>query len=328
MIVGPLKNNIQLSVILLSVICLALWINTVAFSPAVTSNYLLTGDVLFDFIFAKRFPVLMLHIFSGLVVFLSAVLLNFITIHQEITSKNNFLPAFFYILISFTSASTAPMKPILTANMFLLASVYFTLNTYRQEHALPQFFNAGFCLGIATFFYIHYIILFPLLFISLGILRAFNWREWVITMLGIVTPLYAFICLCYLSSKPVFFFYDKMIYLTNFQMPIISEFYIPILVISIVLFAFALFNYITKGFGGKVKTQKARYMLLWLLALCISIIFFEPQSDVILLVGIIPLSIILGDYLAEIKQLKIANTLLVLFIGAFIIQYFHLLRLI
>jgi hypothetical protein len=47
------------------------------------------------------------------------------------------------------------------------------------------------------------------------------------------------------------------------------------------------------------------------------------MSDMILLPCIIPLSIIIGDYISEIKQLKIANTLLVLFLGSFTIIYLH-----
>jgi hypothetical protein len=56
--------------------------------------------------------------------------------------------------------------------------------------------------------------------------------------------------------------------------------------------------------------------------------FFEQMSDMILLPCIVPLSIIIGDYVAEIKQIKIANTLLVLFFGGFVIIYLHALGMI
>ena len=79
----------------------------------------------------------------------------------------------------------------------------------------------------------------------------------------------------------------------------------------------------SKGFGGKVKTQKTKYVLLWMLVLCLLMVFFEQVSDMILLSCIIPLSIFIGDYLSEIKQLKIANTLLVFFVASFSIIFLH-----
>jgi hypothetical protein len=77
------------------------------------------------------------------------------------------------------------------------------------------------------------------------------------------------------------------------------------------------FTILGKGFGGKIKTQKTKYILLWMFVLCLLMMFFEQMSDMILIPCIVPLSIIIGDYISEIKQIKIANTLLVLFFGGF-----------
>jgi hypothetical protein len=115
--------------------------------------------------------------------------------------------------------------------------------------------------------------------------------------------------------------------LRYFQRPLISEYYIGFLLILILLFVFALLHYLSKGFGGKVKTKKTKYVLLWMLGFCVLIVFFEESTEIMLLPCIVPLSIILGDYLAEIR-LKIANTLMVLFMGGFVIVYFHLLGII
>jgi hypothetical protein len=52
-------------------------------------------------------------------------------------------------------------------------------------------------------------------------------------------------------------------------------------------------------------------------------VFFEQVSDMILLPCIIPLSIFIGDYLSELKKLKIANTIMVLFIVSFSLIYLH-----
>ncbi len=329
MIVGPLKNNIQLSIIILTVICLGLWINTIAFAPDYLPDVSYHEHILYYFLFSGKLSFMITKILACIVILIGAFMINFISIQQEIISKTNFLPAFFYILFAFSATAKNSLEPILIANLFVLAALYFIINSYREEHALPDFFNAGLCMGLASFFYIDYIIIFPILFVALPILRAFNWREWVVLLFGLTLPLFMYMCICYLSNKSIFTFYDMMKEaIHQIQMPVISEFYIGFLTISILLFVFALFHYFGKGFGAKVKTQKTKFIMIWLLGFCVLMVFFEQLPDMVLLSSIIPLSILLGDYISEIRQLKIANTFLVLFMGAFIIIYFHSLQII
>jgi len=324
MIVGALKNNTQLSVIILLIICLGLWVNTIICSTSYLPDSSYNEHILYYFFFSSKLSFLATQIIACLVVLAGAFFVNFIAVQQEITFKTNFLPSFFYILFSFSATAKNSLEPLLVANLFVLAALYFLINSYRRDEALPEFFNAGLCMGIASFFYIDYLVIFPILFIALLILRAFNWREWVVVSIGLLVPLFIYMCLCYLGNRDVFTFYNMLKEaIHQLQLPVISEFYISFLIITGLLLVFALFYYLGKGFGGKVKTQKIKYIILWLLGLCMLMAFFEPLQDMILLSCIIPLSIILGDYIAEVKQLKIANTLLVLFIGAFVVVYFY-----
>ena len=330
MIVGPLKNNLQLSIILLLVICTGLWIGTLTLSSSVyVPDTAYDEHILYYYFFSNKLSYTITQIIAYSVILLGAFFVNFMAVQQEITSKNNFLPSFFYILFAFSATAKNSLEPILVANLFVLAALYFLINSYRREEALSDFFNAGLCMGVASFFYIDYLLIFPILYIALLILRAFNWREWMVSFIGLILPLFIYMCLCYLSNGDIFSFYNLLKdAIHQLQLPVISEFYIGFLMISVLLFIFALVHYFGKGFGGKVKTQKTKYIMVWLLGLCLLMAFFEPLPDMVLLSGIIPLSILLGDYIAEIKQLKIANTLLVMFIGAFIVVYFYALGII
>lgn len=329
MIAGPLKNNIQLSVIILLVICIGLWVNTIVFSNSYVPDVSYDEHVLYYFIFTHKLSFVATQIIACLVVLLGAFFVNFMAVQQEITSKTNFLPSFFYILFAFSATAKNSLEPILVANLFVMASLYFVISSYRREQALPDFFNAGLCMGLASFFYIDYIVIFPILYISTLVLRAFNWREWVVSFLGLIAPLFMYMCLCYLTHGNTFIFYDLMKdAISQLQWPLISEYYVGFMIVSILLFAFALFHYFNKGFGSKVKTQKTKYIMLWLLGLCVLMAFFEQLPDMLLLSSMIPLSILLGDYISEIRQLKIANTLLVLFMGTFVVVYFYALGII
>jgi hypothetical protein len=324
MIVGPLKNNIQVSIIILALFCIGAWSCSFAFINTGVSPINHNEHVLYSLFIGKGFSFLVNQIITLIIILIGALFVNFLVIQQEISSKTNYLPAFFYILFGFASSTKGVIEPILLANLFILPSLYFLINSYRQDYALAEFFKAGLFMGLASFFCIHYIVLFPLSLFALIILRPFNWREWCVLLIGLLTPLYIYVSICYLTTNNAFAVFGMMREaISTMQRPIISEYYVGFIFITVLAFIFSIIHYLGKGFGGKVKTQKTKYILLWMLLLCLLMVFFEQMSDMILLPCIIPLSIIIGDYISEIKQLKIANTLLVLFLGSFTIIYLH-----
>lgn len=324
MIVGPLKNNAQLSVIILSVLCVALWLNTSIFSPGIAIYSNSPEHIAYHFLF-QHFPFFWFNqIVKLLVIIGGAILVNILVIGQEITSKNNYLPAFFYILFAFSTSANPSIEPILIANLFIIPAFYFLMESYREEQALTAFFNAGFFMGLSVFFYVNYLLLFPLAFIALFILRAFQWREWVVLLMGLLVPVYIYCGLNYLGSNNFLETFALIRdVLTDLKKPLISEYHIAFLLVIVILFVFALFQNVAKGFGNKVKTKKTKLILLWMLLICIFLCFFDQNNNFILMPCMIPLSVLIGDYLAEIRQLKVSNTLLTLCLGAFILVYFH-----
>jgi hypothetical protein len=183
---------------------------------------------------------------------LGAFFINFLTIQQEISSKTNYLPAFFYIMFAFSASTKNIIEPILVANLFILPSLYFLINSYRQDYALSEFFKAGVFMGLASFFCIHYIVVFPLSLLSLIILRPFNWREWSVLLIGLVTPLYIYVSICYLATDNAFAVFSMMREATStMQKPIMSEYYMGFVFIIILGFVFALFHYFRQGLWRK-----------------------------------------------------------------------------
>ncbi|MBK6986597.1 MAG: hypothetical protein IPH32_18515 [Bacteroidetes bacterium] len=324
MIVGPLKSNVQAAIIILLLLCIGAWLGTFSYIHISTEQINYKEHILYSFFFRAGFSFIMNQIITLIVVLLGALFVNFLVIEQEITSKTNYLPAFFYILFSFSATTKSAVEPILVANLFVIPTLYFLINSYRKDYALMDVFKSGIFMGLASFFCIHYISAFPLMFIALFILRPFNWREWSIMFIGLVTPLYIYVSICYLTTNDAFVVFEMIKEATSsLQKLIISEYYLAFILMSGLTLVFALFHYFSKGFGGKVKTQKTKYVLLWMLLFCLLMVFFEQVSDMILLPCIIPLSIFIGDYLSELKQLKIANTIMVLFIGSFSLIYLH-----
>ncbi len=320
MLVGPLKNSTQVSIIINLIISVLLC----GFIFSIDYNSIPLPDnsihILYNYLFGAMASSYLKKIILALIILTGAFLLNFIAVNQEITAKNNFIPAFLYTLFANAASTKYIIEPILLANIFLLLSIYYLLNSYRQDHILAVFFNTGLCAGIATFFYAYYLILIPVLFIAMLILRTFVWREWVLLLLGIVTPLYFYNSITYLSNTPPIHLFSVLDHaIARTQKIHISEYFIAMFLVVIFLTIFSVFQNFSNGFGNKVKTQKAKYILCWWLGCSLFLLFFEHTTEMNFLPCIIPLSIIIGDYFAEIKKIKIANTLLFLFMVSFII---------
>jgi hypothetical protein len=324
MIVSTLKSNSQGSMLILSMLALILWGLTFWYNPNQITLYDHSEHILYNLLFAGKTTFILRQIISLVIISLGAFITNYICISQEIVSKTNYLPAFFYLFIAFSAADNTAIEPILISNIFILPALYFLINSYRQEQALSDFFNTGILMSVASFFYINYVIVFPLSYVAMFILRPFNWREWALLTIGLFTPLYIYDGINYLVNKPILEVFNLTLEkMTHFKQPVLSEYYILFLFVIITLMIFAFFLYITKGIGGKVKTQKSKFVLIWMLFFCLTIPFLEQTTEMILLPCIVPISILLGDYFFSIKKVKIASTLLILLIGSFLIISLH-----
>ena len=122
MIVGPLKSNVQAAIIILLLLCIGAWLGTFSYIHISTEQINYKEHILYSFFFRAGFSFIVNQIITLIVVLLGALFVNFLVIEQEITSKTNYLPAFFYILFSFsattksavldTTASNTPNQPL------------------------------------------------------------------------------------------------------------------------------------------------------------------------------------------------------------------------
>lgn len=325
MIVGLLKNKLQVSIFTLLLICLALFAYSFVIPASYNEVYNVSDNLLYHLIFQgfANSPVFNAF-FNLLLILLGSFFISYLTTENEIVKKDNFLPAFIYLLFSYSAVTSNQLQPLLIANLLVLISLRFLYNSYRNENALSDSFGAGFLLTLASSFYTYYILIIPIGIIALLILKSFNWREWLSFLFGALAPIYIYMCISYLllgEFNEPFELVSKC--LKSAQLPVISEFYLVFILITAFLFCLALFYYITKGFGSRVKIQKSKFILIWLTAFTFDVSLLDTSSNFFLLPAMLPLSIIIGDYLGEIKQLKIANTLLLLFIAGFAVICFH-----
>ncbi len=249
-------------------------------------------------------------LFIGLGVFL----ISLISINQEVVEKQNYFPAFIYLLLGIACVNPFQVSPQIFTNVFILFSVYKLLDIYRKESVLSQIFEAAFWLCVSSFITISSIICFPLFFIIMLILRPFVWREWVVALLGFFVPLFLYESMAYLCDFNQWYFFEATgLYFQFLKVPSFSEYYLPLSALLVVLLFMSILAGLASGFGNTLKKQRSKSILLWFLFFA-TFGFFSggANSSSITLTYAFPLAFFIGDFLYGFKQIKIANAILML----------------
>lgn len=122
-------------------------------------------------------------------IYWQAVLLNGVVNNHDFLTRNSTLPAMLLVLYSSIFVTTQGLHPIIFANLFLLLALRRTVAIFRQPRIFSNTFDAGFFIGIASLFYFPSILAIAFLFGSLGHLRSFAWRDYMIGLIGLLVPL-------------------------------------------------------------------------------------------------------------------------------------------
>jgi hypothetical protein len=175
------------TLILVPVIILAFWIRMVfQASPVSDSRALPLWDVVTSLLAA--FPSWLNFILLFTVISIEAIYLNIIMNRHEVLYKNTFLPALIFALIISSTPLLMQFHPVHIVNILILFILNRTFTLFKTDFPISALFDCAFLSGIAALVYFPAVILFPFLFIALIILRPFSFKEWIITLIGIVLP--------------------------------------------------------------------------------------------------------------------------------------------
>ncbi len=277
-----------------------------SFYPNIFYNYLASQ-------IQSPFIILLINHFL-LIVGLSLVAL--IVSNEEVTDKLNYFPVLVFFALNIMILNKDRISLYLLSNIIILYSLYQIFNTYRKDQVLSQIFNACFFLSSALYLNIANIFLFPFIFISLAILRPFNWREFVMVIIGFICPIFIYECLSYLFGFNQWYIFENLAELFSyFKKPALTIDFVPFLIVTALLFVFSMINIMADGLGNTVKKQKAKSCFLWFTILIIPLFFVSGSGYLnIMVLYSIPLSFLIGDFLFSLRSAKLVNILLLLLI--------------
>lgn len=320
MLVGFFKNNNPVSYIVLPLFALVLWAAAffvsheawdrgMPFYNAVISWFSGSGGVS--------------AVIACLLMISEAFLLNFIVNENEILTKPSFLPALLYILFMSSDIAQLTLYPLLFANFFILLAIHKLVSSYRKDTAFPNSFDAGLLLSTATLFYFPCVVFFPLLYVGFVLFRPFNWREWVIALIGLVVP-YTFVFTYYFWNDMLSHLWDIKLFYPHPQRSHLATsegFYV--MLGAAFLLIFLSFGKLFTGFSeASQKNKKGIQLLMWLTALALLSMFLTPEITLRnFSVLAIPAAVFCSNYFLKMKRTPWGEVLFLMLLIAVVINH-------
>lgn len=275
------------------------------------------SSLLFNFIEGLPNPRLWALIFNGVLVGAQALLINYISARHNVLYKETFMPGLMFVLLSSFFPQQSELTPQLVSNIFIMLLLLRLCYLYESVNPLLLMLDAGFYLGVGLLFNYDLILFLPFILISVVIFTSFNLRYLLVSLLGIMLPLYFAAGIFYITDQ----LDDVLIVVQqSFEKNILKaaieryEFLIPfVMVIPVTVVAG--FNLQQNFFRNKVKTRRIIQSIGLMLLFGVIGLFFENTNFIYALYYLnVPLSIIMGYYFISEKRFLLKETMVLLLI--------------
>ncbi len=190
MLLRVFRQNQPVALLLLALLVLVIWPGTAMDAPAAGVR-LREGMPLYALLAPIWTAPLWVQWVVGVVLATGvAVQLDIVGNGAELFERRNHLPALLFVLLMAVGPGGAWPDPALLGMPWVLWSLARTWGVQGRSTALGPLFDAGLLLGIATLWYLPYAFLLVVLWASVSVMRPFQWREYVLPVLGLGVVLF------------------------------------------------------------------------------------------------------------------------------------------
>ena len=127
-----------------------------------------------------------------------AIAFNKLVSDQRLMPKANYLTAMSYLLVTSLFVEWNVLSAPLIINTLLIWVWAKMSGLYTSQKPKTSLFNIGIAIGLSTFFYFPSIAFSILIVFGLAVTRPFKFAEWLIALLGIITPYYFLLAIAFL----------------------------------------------------------------------------------------------------------------------------------
>lgn len=257
-------------------------------------------------------------VMAAVLVFLQALFINYIVTSQGVLYKESFMPALFFVLINSFFSQQNELTPQLISNTFVLLLLQRLCYLYESQNPLLVVLDAGLYLGLGILFNYDLLIFLPFILISVVIFTSFNLRYLVISLIGIMVPLYFTGIFFYVTDR----FDELLLYIhQSFEhkslKPIESDWIrlLPWIIILPITIS-AVFTLQRNFFRNKVKTRRIMQSIYLMLFFGVAGLLFDNVNYIYAIVYLsIPLSIVVAYYFISDKRFWLKEIIFILLIG-------------
>ncbi|MBE0648016.1 MAG: hypothetical protein IH596_09545 [Bacteroidales bacterium] len=136
-----------------------------------------------------------------LLVLFQAFWLNHIILRHNLASHNTSLPALLFLLFISLLPSWLTLTPVNISTFFLLFILRALLEAYNQEEPIELVYTAGFFVALSSFFYLPSLLFYGFILIAFLVYRSMKWREWISSLIGLITPFLYLVVLYFLTDR-------------------------------------------------------------------------------------------------------------------------------
>lgn len=140
-------------------------------------------------------------IITFILLYTQAISFNKLVNEQRLLQRPNYLTGMSYLLVTSLFSEWNMLSSPLIINSLLIWVWAKMSGLYNNNSPKTALFNIGIAIGICTFFYFPSLAFAALIIFGLAVTRAFRIAEWVIALLGIITPYYFLLAYVFLTDQ-------------------------------------------------------------------------------------------------------------------------------
>ena len=150
--------------------------------------------------FGDSLPVLYAFIAYGLL-YTQAIAFNRLVSEQRLMQRSNYLTGMSFLLVTSLFSEWNVLSAPLIINTLLIWVWAKMSGLHNNPQPKTSLFNIGIAIGLSTFFYFPSLAFAALIIFGLALTRPFKLAEWLIALLGIITPYYFLLAWVFLTDK-------------------------------------------------------------------------------------------------------------------------------
>jgi len=256
------------------------------------------------------------------VAILMIFVLNFI-IRKNSLSDDNSYAIFFYMLLWSFFPNTFVNEGVFISNFILLFAFRRIYSLRSVIKTKEKIFDGAFWIGIASLFYIWSLLFMILLYAAILIFRKADWRNILIPLIGLITPIFlSYTYLLVFNDLESFARIWEIDYSFDLSIYNSANYLIPLVFIGLVAII-SIIPTTNKSLLGKIDVKSTWFLLIAHIMVSLLIVFVAPEKDASEFTFLFfPLSILFANYLQILKKYWIKEAILYLFIIIGFVVYF------